>query len=204
MEEYLKEAENFYTLPDGEKEDFNTTLKIPLSIRVYGAPGSGKSFVIEQIIQGITKKTRQGKTNKYPDLYWNLSQVLDYSNLLVVFQTVRDKTVSGQVPIVCFDEFDTTLNGELGWLKFFLAPMQGGEFFDQGRSRPIGHAIFIFIGAPGSRSKIFSMTESNLSMLDLLITLSSHPVARVEGIAIPCIEKKKPKGLLEPSSYRTL
>lgn len=146
VEEYLKEAENFYSLSNGEKSDLNTTRKKPLSIGVFGKPGSGKSFVIKQIIEEITKKIRHGKINKYPDLYWNLSQFLDYSNLLVAFQTVRDKTVSGQVPIVCFDEFDTSLNGELGWLKFFLAPMQDGEFFDQGQSRPIGHAIFIFIG----------------------------------------------------------
>ncbi|KAJ6107489.1 hypothetical protein N7523_008812 [Penicillium sp. IBT 18751x] len=164
MEEYLKEAENFYTLPDGEKEDLNTTRKKPLSIGVFGAPGSGKSFVIEQIIQGITEKTRQGKTNKYPDLYWNLSQFLDYSNLLVAFQTVRDKTLSGQVPIVCFDEFDTTLNGELGWLKFFLAPMQDGKFFDQGQSRPIGHAIFIFIG--GTRFTFEDFQHDRIQLVD--------------------------------------
>jgi hypothetical protein len=83
---------------------------------------------------------------KFPVSTCNLSQLLDYSNLLVIFQTVRDANLQGQIPIILFDEFDTTLNGELGWLKFFLAPMQDGKFNDHGYTRSIGQTVFIFIG----------------------------------------------------------
>ncbi|KAI9933972.1 hypothetical protein MW887_005044 [Aspergillus wentii] len=34
----------------------------------------------------------------------------------------------------------------MGWLRYFLAPMQDGEFLDQGINRPLGPAIFAFVG----------------------------------------------------------
>jgi len=55
--------------------------------------------------------------------------------------------LSGKLPLVFFDEFDTTLAGtELGWLRYFLAPMQDGQFLDRGAPHPIGPAIFVFAG----------------------------------------------------------
>lgn len=35
---------------------------------------------------------------------------------------------------------------DLGWLRYFLAPMQDAEFLDQGTPHPIGQAIFVFAG----------------------------------------------------------
>lgn len=46
-----------------------------------------------------------------------------------------------------FDEFDCTFkNQPLGWLRYFLAPMQDGEFMDYGSMHPIGKSIFVFAG----------------------------------------------------------
>ncbi|CAH0024517.1 unnamed protein product, partial [Clonostachys rhizophaga] len=152
------EIQEFHAITNRVEEYLKTPEKRPLSIGVFGAPGSGKSFGIKQIM----KKATHGASGTYPELEYNLSQFLDYSNLLVAFQTVRDKTVSGQIPIVYFDEFDTTLNGELGWLKFFLAPMQDGTFFDHGYSRPIGRAIFIFIGGTAATFDEFKNDQIQL------------------------------------------
>ncbi|KAE8334578.1 hypothetical protein BDV24DRAFT_170051 [Aspergillus arachidicola] len=144
------EIKQFNQVSRGVEDYLTSTNKTPYSIGVFGAPGSGKSFMIKQIVKGITEKLTNGGSNKYPVLNYNLSQLLNYSDLLVNFQTIRDNTVSGRIPIVYFDEFDATLNGELGWLKFFLAPMQDGEFSEHGTSRPIGQAIFVFIGGTTS------------------------------------------------------
>jgi hypothetical protein len=60
---------------------------------------------------------------------------------------VRDCAVEGTLPLVFWDEFDSVLAGrELGWLAQFLAPMQDGAFIEDGITRPIGPAIFIFAG----------------------------------------------------------
>ena len=46
-----------------------------------------------------------------------------------------------------FDEFDTALDGKpLGWLRYFLSPMQDAEFLDRGTPHPIGQSIFVFAG----------------------------------------------------------
>jgi hypothetical protein len=60
---------------------------------------------------------------------------------------VRDVGLSGALPLVFWDEFDTALEGKkLGWLRYFLAPMQDGRFQDGQLVHPIGRSIFVFAG----------------------------------------------------------
>ena len=49
-----------------------------------------------------------------------------------------------------FDEFDSDFGGALGWLKYFLAPMNDSEFFDGSDTFHIGPAIFVFAGGTAS------------------------------------------------------
>ncbi len=51
-----------------------------------------------------------------------------------------------ELPLVFFDEFDSTFGEPLGWLKYFLAPMQDGKFKAGERMYSIGKAIFVFAG----------------------------------------------------------
>ncbi len=57
--------------------------------------------------------------------------------------------MSREVPVAFFDEFDSLLGTEpLGWLKYFLSPMQDGKFFDGDDTFHVGPAIFVFGGGP--------------------------------------------------------
>ena len=65
---------------------------------------------------------------------------------------MRDLGLSGKLPLVFWDEFDTALEGQpLGWLRYFLAPMQDGAFQDGQITHPIGRAIFVFAGGTAER-----------------------------------------------------
>ena len=116
------------------KED--TKASKPLSIAVFGPPGSGKSFGIKQIAKGIL-----GKDNE--PLEFNLSQFSDPKDLIGALHQVRDAVLSGTTPLVFWDEFDS--KGYL-WLQYLLAPMQDGAFQEGQLTHPIGKCIFVFAG----------------------------------------------------------
>lgn len=133
----------------------NKEPKNPLCFAVFGPPGSGKSFGVEQVLKSIDPDEVQ-----FESMLFNLSQFSDYQDLVNAFHKVRDVVLSGKVPFVFFDEFDSVCGDQpLGWLKYFLAPMQDGEFKEGEAIHPIGNAIFVFAG--GTRHT-FENFETNL------------------------------------------
>jgi hypothetical protein len=113
----------------------------PFSIATFGPPGSGKSFAIKSIIEDVNSDAA-----RYP-LEFNVAQFTRIEDLAAVFHQAHDRAIEGVLPLVVFDEFDTAFRGDkLGWLKYFLAPMQDGLFKDGTKLYRVGRAIFLFTG----------------------------------------------------------
>jgi hypothetical protein len=143
------EIENYmalHTLIGNYLED--KKLDKPFSIATFGTPGSGKSFAIKQIVESIDEDAARAP------LEFNVSQFTGIADLVAAFHQAHDRSMQGN-SLVIFDEFDAFFEGPLGWLKYFLAPMQDGVFRDKGASYHVGRAIFLFTGGTTSTFKEF-------------------------------------------------
>lgn len=116
-----------------------------LNLAVFGPPGAGKSFFVNQIVQGINDK-RKEKEKTIELQPFNLSQVpvSQASSVMVnVFHIIRDISLKGKMPLLFVDEFDTE---NFQWIKLFLAPMQDSQFIEGTETHQLPPCIFVFAG----------------------------------------------------------
>ena len=146
-----REIEALHSISSLIREYARSRQQKPFSIAVFGPPGSGKSFSVTEVAKSVLPEEIIDKP-----LNFNLSQFTGPEDLYDALHQVRDIALSGKLPLVFWDEFDTHLqNQPLGWLRYFMMPMQDGEFQEGQIKHPIGRSIFVFAGGTSPNMESF-------------------------------------------------
>jgi hypothetical protein len=151
------EIENFRSIRNLLHDHRDMRRTVPLSIAVFGPPGSGKSYGVREIAKSI------GDEKEVEFQTYNLSQFVHPNELTQALLPIRDVLLDGKLPIVFFDEFDTNLGDtKLGWLKYFLSMMQDGQFKHGETMLKIGGAVFVFAGGTSPTYQKFLPQKESL------------------------------------------
>jgi len=164
----------------------------PLSLAIFGSPGSGKSFAITSVARALT--LGGSITTKE----FNLSQFGGPEDLFGALHQVRDAALSGTIPLVFWDEFDTNFGRQpLGWLRYFLAPMQDAKFQEGQVTHFIGRAIFVFAGGTYETMEDFkgkTIKNKNAKGPDFLSRLKGY-------VNVPILDHPNNNGVCEPDFH---
>jgi hypothetical protein len=117
----------------------NTLRDKPLNLLVVGEPGSGKSFVVQQLLGSVLKPLEFSTLN--------MTQVVSREELWAEYEKLRTHSIRNRVGVLFVDEFDTKHDkAEFGWVSQFLGPMQDGEYATPSGLKPLGRCVLVFAG----------------------------------------------------------
>jgi hypothetical protein len=120
------------------------TAKRPLNILLAAPPGSGKSFLIKQVINSIVEKNKSLQVS-FEETY--IASLENTDELFKIFQRVQSLNLEGKIPVVFFDEIDAKIPNISHIYAKFLAPMWDGNFYLGKEKFFLGKCIFFFAGS---------------------------------------------------------
>ena len=121
-----------------------TASKRPLNILLAAPPGSGKSFLIKQIINSLVSKNSNLQVS-FEETY--IASLENVDELFKIFQRVQSLNLKGKIPVVFFDEIDAQVASSSHVYSKFLAPMWDGTFYVGKEKLFLGKCIFFFAGS---------------------------------------------------------
>lgn len=166
--QFVTGNEQYYQHVDRVRNKVKTYIKKhrpkrPLNILLAAPPGSGKSFLIKQIISAIESEDIKKITNdkfaeaSFEEIY--ISALNHPNELFAMFQRVQSLNLEYKIPFVFFDEIDSDIEGRKIYSKL-LSPMWDGQFYIGKDKFLLGQAVFFFAGSglscESESEKIFS------------------------------------------------
>ena len=143
---YVSHCDSFRTeleyLKDSVKQYLkHETIKKPLNILMVAPPGTGKSYLVEQLKDEIS----ENKELVYEEYHVAAMRTID--DLMSVYQRIQSISLDNKVPIIFFDEIDAKVENTFLY-PYLLAPMASGKFYDGSVIHSIGApTILVFAGS---------------------------------------------------------
>lgn len=121
----------------------------PLNVLLAAPPGSGKSFLIKQLIKSL--ENVDDNSIVFEEIY--IGSLDNIDEIRGIFQRIQSLNPERKLPFVFFDEIDSEIRGEYVYAKF-LAPMWDGNFYVGKEKFCLGRCVFFFAGSSLSAEKV--------------------------------------------------